>query len=111
MVKKAANAGGYVERRKLMKGAGRQALVHQFGRSDRAAGEKHVPLCIVEQRFDQRQDRGAFADTRAMNPDQLSGGTWPAGEADAFPNARAVLLAAPAPRVEVQRHHGRGAGG
>src|SRR5438067_13804235 len=83
-----------------MKGAFGKTFAHQFCRCNGSAGDEHGTLRFSQQRVDQRQHGQAFADTRAMNPDELSLRACESRFSKSFGEAESILFAAARARAK-----------
>ena len=85
MAEEPARGGGRVDRRILVDGAGRQAIGQHLGGGARAAGHEDGGVRTGgAQLAGERQERGALAKARAMQPDEAAGWSGRAGAAQAL---------------------------
>src|SRR4029077_2532246 len=91
-----------------MPGALRQAAFEEPPRGNRPGRYQELDRGpLGEDPFNERHHRICLADARRMDPHQWSRRTGRRGDTEALVEALRVLLAVPAPRLEVELHERR----
>ncbi len=93
VIEKTCDSRLRIDRRELMDRARRQTFRHQLRACHRAACDERGTAGL-QQHFEQRQRREAFANARAMDPDERALRPWRARETETLLQTRAVFLAA-----------------
>ena len=93
MIEEAGDEPRRIVRQELMHDAGRQPLLGELRRSDRAGGDQHVEI-LGGDALDQRKDGRKFAHAGPVHPHQRSGRPRDRALATPLMEPRVVFLAA-----------------